>query len=254
MSSDLSRILNQWPFEPGKLQVRLITGEDGEPLIQMRLDLGVLQMRADGRPDGQRPRGFESLLEYHEARLDDLTQRQGPGTDFVLTSDECRELKEEAAQYYRRYTALWVLKDFEGVVRDTSRNLRTLDILSKHGQAEGDRRELEPFRPYILMMRSRALASQALKDNETKAALLAIDEGLESLRQHYSTLDQDGSYEQSAEVQSLREMRDQLAPKPPPQVSETGELRRRLDEAIKKENYELAAILRDELRSLGEKS
>ena len=34
----------------------------------MRIDLGLLQMELDGRPDGQRPHGFESLLDYYEAR------------------------------------------------------------------------------------------------------------------------------------------------------------------------------------------
>lgn len=250
MSSDLSRILNDWPYEPGKLQVRLIEGDDGEPTIQLRLDLGILQMRVDGRPDGQRPRGFDSVLEYQEARLDEHTRSGNAPQDFTLSDSECREIKEEAAQYYRRYTALWVLKDFDGVVRDTTRNLRALDMLAKHGEDDQEREELEPFRPYILMMRARALASQLLRDNEPKAALAAIDNGLEVLRQHYSTGGEEGAFEQSAEVQSLREMREQLAPKPP--VSPKAELKRRLADAIKKENYELAAILRDELRAMGE--
>lgn len=250
MSSDLARILNEWPYEPGKLQVRLIEGDDGEPLIQLRLDLGILQMQVDGRPDGQRPRGFDSVLEYHEARLDDHQRSSTPSQDFALSEDDCRELKEEAAQFYRRYTALWVLKDFDGVVRDTTRNLRALDLLAKHGQSETEREELEPFRPYILMMRSRALASQLLRDNEPKAALAAIDNGLEVLRQHYTSGGEEGAFDQSAEVQSLREMREQLAPRPP--VSPRSELKRRLADAIKKENYELAAILRDELRAMGE--
>lgn len=248
MNPDLTRILSDWPYEPGKLQVRLVDGQDGEPLIQLRLDLGILQMQVDGRPDGQRPKGFDSLLEYHEARLDDHLRKSGSSAAFTLTPEESRELKEEAAQYYRRYTALWVLKDFDGVVRDTSRNLRALDLLREHGPSEGERQELEPFRPYILMMRSRALASQLIRDNEPKAALLAIDEGLDSLKKHYAELDEEAAFETSAEVQSLREMRDQLAPKPPP--SPRSVLKKRLEEALSREDYELAAILRDQLRAM----
>ncbi len=250
MSTDLSRILNDWPYEPGKLQVRVVEGEDGEQLIQIRLDLGILQMRADGRPDGQRPKGFESLLDYHEARLDDHLRKGPPDKDFTLSADECRDLKEEAAQYYRRYTALWVLKDFDGVVRDTGRNLRALDLINRHGPSDQERAELEPFRPYILMMRARALASQLIRDNEPKAALLAIDDGLEALKQHFAGSEEESAFDGSPEVQSLREMRDQLAPRPP--VSPKLELKRRLQEALAKENYELAAILRDELRAMGE--
>lgn len=301
-SWDLSDLLNQWPYEPGKLNVRVIPGTDGEPRIQMRLDLGVLQMHMEGRPDGQRPRGFESLLDYHEARLDNSPNASGPGVGetgsepeasasfetgsrepeagaeideesseegggsgssesdeprprepggrFTLTPEDCRELREEAVQYYHRYMALLVLEDYEGVVRDTTRNLRVLDLCARYAEAEDDRAALEPFRAYITMMRARALASQALKDNEPKAALHAIDEGLDALRQHFASTGQDGAFEASGEVQMLRGMRESLVPKLP--TSPRAELKKRLDAAVRAENYELAAILRDELKAMGE--
>jgi hypothetical protein len=256
MNPDLSHILRDWPYEPGKINVRLIQGDDGEPRVQMRLDLGILQMHVDGRPDGQRPRGFESLLEYHEARLDEQAREAGGRERFTLAPEDCRELREEAAQYYHRYMALLVLEDFEGVVRDTTRNLRVLDLCNQHAETESDRQALEPFRAYITMMRARALASQALADNEPKAALHAIDEGLEALRRHFGDTAGNGgaggdqAFEQSSEVQLLKGMREALVPKLP--VSPRAELKRRLAEAIKNENYELAAILRDELKQMPE--
>jgi UvrB/uvrC motif len=263
MSSDLTRFLNEWPFEPGKLNVRLVESEDGEPRIQVRLDLGVLQMFVDGRPDGQRPNGYDSLLEYHEARLDEAEANAGqPPAEtgggggqaeptppkFSLNEDECEALRNEAVQYYHRYMALLVLEDFEGVIRDTSRNLRVLDLCATHAETEADRNALEQFRPYITMMRSRAIASQALKDNEPKAALHAIDEGLEALRLYFNEAGEPDLFEQSGEVQMLRGMREALVPKLP--VSQKSELKARLAKAIEQENYELAAILRDELRLL----
>ena len=33
----------------------------------MRIDLGLLQMEINGRPDGQRPQGSESLLDWQES-------------------------------------------------------------------------------------------------------------------------------------------------------------------------------------------
>ncbi len=282
MSADLSRLLNEWPYEPGKLNVRLVDGDDGEPRIQVRLDLGILQMHAEGRPDGQKPYGFDSLLEYHEDRLDAAIggRETGPSreagderiagggesagsggmaggdderdsdnpTRFSLTPEECEELRSEAVQYYHRYMALLVLEDFEGVIRDTTRNLRVLDLCSRHAQTEGDRAALEQFRPYITMMRARAMASQALKENEPKAALHAIDEGLDALRLYFSEQGEPQMFEESGEVQMLRGMREALVPKLP--VSQKTELRARLARAIEQENYELAAILRDELRLL----
>jgi len=276
MNVDLTQLLNEWPFEPGKINVRLIQGQDGEQKVQVRLDLGVLQMNIDGRPDGQTPNGFDSLLEYYEAQLDETAREaepedgepaegepgagEAPGgvapeperaaPRFVLSPDDCRALREEAVQYYHRYVALLVLEDYDRVVRDTTRNLRLLDLCSQYAEADDDKTVLEQFRPYITMMRARALASQALRDNEPKAALHAIDEGIESLRRYFADQGSTDLFETSNEVQMLRGMRDSLVPRLP--VSQKSELRQRLQRAIEAENYELAAILRDELRMLPE--
>jgi hypothetical protein len=248
MGLDLSNILDQWPYEPGKINVRLVEGDDGEPRIQLRIDLGIMQLRTAGRPDGARPMGFESLLEYQESRLDQHVEQNGSASGFVLTEDECRELREEAVQYYHRYVCEMVLDEFDGVVRDTSRNLRVLDICNKHAETEQDRNVLEQFRAYIVMMRARALASQALKDEEPKAAIHAIDDGLETLRTYYSDSGELETFDESSEVQILKGMRDALTPKLP--VSQQSELRTRLAAALEQENYELAAILRDELKNI----
>jgi len=250
MSADISKLLQEWAYEPGKINVRMIEGDDGEPKIQLRLDLGIMQMQVWGRPDGHRPRGYDSLLDYHEAQLDQHVEKQGSPSGFSLSEEECRELRDEAVQYYHRYVCMMLLEDYESVIRDTTRNLRVLDLCGKHASTESDRAILEQFRPYITMMRARALASQAIKDNEPKAALHAIDEGLEALKQHFSEAGQQDMFEQSNEVKALRGMRDALTPKLP--VSERSELKRRLAQAIEQENYELAAILRDELRMLKE--
>lgn len=309
MDLDLSELLRDWEYTPGQINVRLIQGSDGQKKVQVRLDLGILQMNMDGRPDGQQPEGFPSLLEYHQARMDardedrapaeedheadtagpDLSGPDlgGPGVEedpvsgsgggedglsdgtgsgdgalesegeqggsagpYVLSEEECRTLREEAAQFYHRYVALLVLEEFQAVVRDTTRNLRVLDLCRKHAMTESDRLALEQFRPYIMMMRARAFASQALSDNEPKAAIAAIDEGLDGLRQYFSDVGQVEHFDEAAEVQMLRGMREALIPKLP--VSQGAELRERLRQAVDSENYELAAILRDELKMLGE--
>ncbi len=245
---DLSALLAAWEYKPGQINARFIRGDDGEPRVQVRIDLGILQMFATGRPDGERPEGFESLLEYFEARHDEATA--GGEEPARLTPEECAALRDEAVQYYHRYVALLALEDFEGVVRDTTRNLRVLDLCAEQAETEADRTVLERYRPYITMVRARALASQALKDNEPKAALLAIDEGLEALRQYFAETGQPQMFDQSSEVEMLRGMRDSLVPKLP--VSQVSELRTRLARAIEQENYELAAILRDELKQVKE--
>jgi len=250
--TDISEILDSWPYTPGQLNVRMIEAQDGEPRIQIRLDLGILQLHTTGRPDGQRPQGFESYLDYLESRIDSTTQDDDPEqhTTRTLSEDDCRIVREEAAQYYHRYMALLLLEDFAGVVRDTTRNLRALDLCARHAANEHDRQVLEPYRPYILMIRARALAGQALKDGESKAAILAIDQGLDALKGYFSHTGKPEDFDASNEVQMLQSMRDALVPKLP--VSQKAELRQRLQAAIERENYELAAILRDELRMMGE--
>jgi hypothetical protein len=57
-----------------------------------------------------------------------------------------------------------------------------------------------------------------------------------------------GAFERSSEVTLLRGMRDALVPRLP--TSKRAELEERLRRAVAAENFELAAILRDELRSM----
>ena len=56
------------------------------------------------------------------SKLSSPTTRASNGTDlgFQLTANQCQSLREEAVQYYQRYLSLFVLEDFEGVVRDTA--------------------------------------------------------------------------------------------------------------------------------------
>lgn len=247
MSKDLTALLQDWPYEPGQINVRLVEAEDGRPLVQLRLDLGLLQMEMSGRPDGQSIDGFESVLEMHEDALDDSLTEEELDTR-VLSEEQCRALRDEAVQYYHRYIALLILGEYDGVLRDTSRNLRVLDLCRNHAEAEDDQQVLEQFRPYLLMMRARALASQLVSADEPKAALLSLEWGLDEIR---AVLEEAGQLEimdSLNEIQLLRGMRAELMKKLP--ASQKTELRQRLEEAIKAENYELAAILRDELNNL----
>jgi len=244
MDPDLTPIFQQWPFRSGRVNARLITGRDGRPRVQVRLDVGILQMHVTGRPDGTRVEGFDSLLEYHEARMDESLEADEP---FELTGRDCQSLREEAAQYHHRYLAMLALEDFESVSRDAERNLRVVDLCARFAQSESDKKALLPLRPYITVLRARALASLALRDNEPKAAILAIDDALDAIKAHYDAMGTPERFETASEVRTLRAMRDALVPQLP--VSQTAELRRRLEDALAMENYELAAILRDELRS-----
>ena len=67
-SPDLRRILKGWPYDP-EHDARIVHGDDGREMLQVRTPLGIEQYEMDGRPDGLRPHGMESALEYQLHRL-----------------------------------------------------------------------------------------------------------------------------------------------------------------------------------------
>src|SRR5687768_15174521 len=158
-SKDILPLLKGWDYEPGTINVRKINGLDGKPKLQMRLDLGLLQMELTGRPDGAKPHGYDSLLEYYQDKLNEHRRTNGSELGFHLTGSECQSLREEAVMYYHRYLSLFVLEEFPGVVRDTARNLKVLDMCGTYAINQEDRLVLEQYRPYIMMMNVRAQAS-----------------------------------------------------------------------------------------------
>ncbi|MDZ4831699.1 MAG: UvrB/UvrC motif-containing protein [Phycisphaerae bacterium] len=248
---DLTDLLAAWPYEGGRINVREVGGLDGRAKIQIRVDLGVLQLESTGRPDGAQPEGpdgarMESLLHVHAARLRRHEVDRGASDGFVLTSEECASLREEAVQYYHRYVALFALEQFESVVRDTSRNLEVFDLCRRHGATEQDREVLEQFRAYVLMMRTRAMAAALVRQGDTRGAVNTIDGGIDEIRAAFAARGRLDQFGDSNEAQLLRGLRDMLVPKLP--SSQRMELEERLRAAIASENYELAAILRDELR------
>ena len=85
---DLTKILKDWPYEPGNVNVRMIKARDERPLIQLRIDLGILQMEVQNRPDGKEPHGFASLLDYHLNQIQLAQKEQASGNDDENNSEE----------------------------------------------------------------------------------------------------------------------------------------------------------------------
>lgn len=241
-------MLKGWDYEPGTINVRKVTGLDGSPKLQMRLDLGLLQMEMTGRPDGRRPHGCESVLDYIEQLLSEHRKINGTELGFQLDSSQCQLLREEAAMYYHRYLSLFVLEEFPGVVRDTARNLRVLDVCGQFAEEEEDRLILEQYRPYIIMMYARARATIYFRDRKYAEALKAVETGLKSIREFFVKFDQESAYARSNEVKVLRRFAREIQRKLP--VDPVAKLRRKLDRAIKTERYEEAALLRDKIASM----
>src|SRR5438046_9255888 len=73
VNQDIDAALRGWDYKPGVVQARLVQAGDGRQIIQMRVDLGVLQIESSGRPDGTRPHGLTTYFDYlrQHARVSD---------------------------------------------------------------------------------------------------------------------------------------------------------------------------------------
>lgn len=259
MSRDISQILKDWDYLPDEISVRMVRGDDGREKVQMRVDLGVLQMDVDGRPDGMRPEGCESWLEYYEARArkQELAQPDAPG--LVLGEEDCVRLWREAVQYYHRYLSFWHLERFDLCARDTARNLRAFAFV--HGRAENERLKIQfdQWRPYVTMMNTRAVATPLVREGKLSQALELIEAGIGAIRDF---LDEYGQTKRAGECVELvnleqwhEEVLRQQRAKPPDaedKADMAAHLRRQLNEAVAHEDFEEAARLRDEIRRLAE--
>jgi Sec-independent protein translocase protein TatA len=247
-SKDISPLLSGWDYETGAINVRKILGLDGAPKLQMRLDLGVLQMELTGRPDGVRPHGCESLLEYYEAQLKEHKRVNGTDLGFHLTRRQCSQLREEAGMYYHRYLGLFVLEDFVSVVRDTARNLRVLELCGRYAVDDQDRLILEQYRPYITMMNARAQASIEFGEGRLHDAVKTVQRGLRAIKRFFDQFDQEDAFRESPEVRALKRMARDIRKNLP--KNPIKQLQLKLNLAVKREAYEQAAVLRDQIQEL----
>jgi len=257
MSNDLSQVLNDWKFDPDQMMVRVISADDGRKLIQLRVDLGVLQMEMDGRPDSLRPEGCDSWLDYYEQRCQFHEETHLESSPFLLTEEDCVRLMREGVQYYHRYLSFWHLEMYDLCVRDTERNLRLFAFVRAHTQDERQKLQFDQWRPYVLMMHARAVATPLLNQRKGEEAIRAIEAGIETIREFLDEYHQGHRAEECVELVSLERWRDDLLsmeehwaagrPKSAMQI-----LRQRMEAAVAAEEFEEAARLRDQIRKLGE--
>jgi hypothetical protein len=245
-SSDIRRLLTRWPYDPDD-DVRVVAGDDGREILQVRTPVGIEQLELEGRPDGARPHEMESALDFHLQRLSDA-RVAGRESDFELDADDCAELFAEGTLYYFRYVRLFQLKRWAETVRDTTRNLRLFDFVHTHATREEDRDNLEKWRPYIIRMNAIASALMTMdrgvheKALELLRAAMARIEGLEEID------DETFPFERARSLSALRELAAQIEQARP--LSAVERLEKQLRRAIDRQEYERAAELRDRIRKL----
>jgi len=209
----------------------------------------LLQMNTSGRPDGKRPFGRESLLQHFQSRLERYRRTHGGNDDgYTLKADDCAKLQQEAIQYHHRYICLFQLEEYAGVIRDTERNLAVFKFVDEYAESDELAWSLLQFSPQLLMMRIRAKGMLALREEKHGKALELIQGGLDEIREFYRQHARQDLLEQSGEIHSLESWLQEIHAKRP--LSEREKLEHALDEAVRQEDYEKAAQVRDALRNL----
>lgn len=234
---NIDRLLRDWPYDPEGISVRKKKGDDGRDVLQMRLDLGLLQLETIGRPDGQRPEGAES---YYDLLVGKST---ASANGYVMTDDECEEADREFVQYYHRRVCWLALREFHNAVSDADHTLGLMDFCREHSPDEQWTLSHEQYRPFVLFHRTQASALAALGDRGAEAAVEEINKGLDRMREVFVEYEAEEEFDEDELVQRLRELRESLR-----QHFRVGRtLQEQLEEAIANEQYEQAAAIRDEL-------
>ncbi len=236
---DIDHILSRWPFDPLTVNVRLLELSQRQ-VLQMRVDMGVLQLEIEGRPDGGRPEGNNSYFELLKSKA------RGSNEEFVLNEHECIEVDREFVQFYHRRVCWLQLKEFNRAVSDADHTLGLMDFCKAHSPDEQWTVSHEQYRPFVLYHRTQAAALAKLELDVENNAELAIEEvniGLEQLRKLFEVYEAEEQFEEDELIQRLLEFKASLKEKY--EIDKT--LNEQLEEAIAAEDYERAAEIRDEL-------
>jgi len=234
---DIDDLLTNWPYEQGEVMARLVKAGDGREVLQMRVDMGVLQMEVQGRPDGARPEGAETYYDY----LASLVIHDGDG--FVMSQPQCLEADREFVQFYHRRICWLALRQFRRAMRDADHTLAMMNFVKQHSPDEDWTLSHEQYRPFVMFHRVQAAALAALEEHGPEAAINELKLGLDQLRTVFEEYGAEEKFDEDELVRRLLELQDSL--RQHYRVGQT--LNEQLAEAVADEKYELAAQLRDEI-------
>jgi hypothetical protein len=236
-SYDIDFILRQWPYQPGAISARLIRAHDGREVLQTRIEMGLLQMEVSGRPDGEKPHGKATYLEW-------ISQQPGRQTEPLVLSDQQRlEIDREFMQFYHRRICCLALREFARAVADADHTLALMDFVAAHSPDPQWTASHERYRPFVQFHRVQASAMVILEKSGPEAAIEEIEAGLAKLRD-LSAAQEEGERQEDEElIGQLTELKESLRK----EYKLGSTLAEQLSEAVAAEQYERAAKLRDEI-------
>jgi hypothetical protein len=234
---DIDDVLQAWPYEPGTVSVRRVQTAEGREVLQMRIEMGLLQMETSGRPDGEQPHGYETYLDWMEDLESRTPQR------LRLTEQQCGEMDREFLQFYHRRICWLALREFRRVVDDADHTLRLMDFAAEHSPSDEWTLSHERYRTFVLFHRTQALALNELEHSRPEAAMEEITNGLQQIRRVFDARDAHEQFEADEQVRQLIKLKRWLQR----EYRIGPSLAEQLAEAVAAEKYELAARLRDQI-------
>ncbi|MGA2763624.1 MAG: UvrB/UvrC motif-containing protein [Spirochaetia bacterium] len=244
MSADITDILREWEFDSDN-QIRIIQADDGRQVLQVRQPMGVEQYELDGRPDGKKPFGRESMVEEYRTRLDNYASAHGSDEGFTITHDDFSNLQGEGVLYYFRYLVLFQIGDFVRTARDTEHNLSLFTLVEKYGENDEDRKELLQYKPYVVRMNAIARAMISLHKEMKDAAEDILTSAINAIE---GMNEIDTPAFQFERVRSLNYLKATLKQIHEKKDNPLDTLKSELKEAVDEEDYEKAASIRDRIR------
>lgn len=250
MRRDIDDALRGWPSTPGpgELQAREIRGRDGRTVIQVRVELGILQLETEDRPDGARPHGFATYLDYLRHRS---TQRtlfvEGKSPHWTMGPEHCTEADREFVQFYHRRVAWLALQRYEKALGDAEHTIGLMDFVAQHGINQEYIESHERLRGLAIFHHAQAAAALALERRRPDEAIDGLHRGLLQLATHKERWERE--HDDEIPDASLIEQLNVLEREIRTNFSVPKTLREQLVEAVESEDYERAARLRDQIRT-----
>ncbi len=251
MLLDIRPLLTAWQRELGDARAREIVGIDGTPLLQFRIEMGLLQMFPVHRPDGQPYRGRPTCLDYVRERID-AGRRVG--------RTHWHALRRELQQFDYRRLAWWNLARaamrrgepdagkayLRRTVRDIEHCLRIVHLLCEHGHGPEPEPGMIELLPTLLFHLTRLRTRLMVLEGWHEEAIDEATRGAEALERLVGQIISDPlAGRDHPAVRYLVRLSQRLRT----HFGIEKTLREQLDEAIEREDFERAARLRDALRS-----
>ncbi len=247
MNQDISQLLKEWPYNPSS-NIRLIKINDETEVLQVRKPLGIEQYELTGRPDGKRPFGKESVLEHFEDELVRHRRTSGGDKGFSLSHEDFLTLQEEALLNYYRYVILFQIGDMERTVRDTEQNLKICELVENYCAAPEDRDQVLQYKPYILRINAVSRAMIAMKQGLTTLSKEIVEAAMSEIKTMPEINNITFQFEKMRSLNYLKVTLTELDNNKT--ASQLDQLKLELEDAVKIENYEKAAEIRDKIQEM----